>query len=193
MDLRPAFQLSTTAVLLFKAKAGQRTARNALFDRVLPRLRRMASARLPSGGIGGFEAEDIVQETLLRAFHGMERFEPRCEGAFLFYLRRILANVIADQGRKLKRAPAPASLEHDPEGRRPSPIEEAVGGETWETYQRELDRLPEGQREAVALFVECGMGFEEISAALESPSVDAARMVVARGLKKLAERMHVQR
>jgi len=47
--------------------------------------------------------------TLLRAFSHLETFVPRCEGAFTFYLRRILLNVLADHGRKAARAPEPSS------------------------------------------------------------------------------------
>lgn len=178
--------------MVLRAQAGHRTTRNALFERVTPRLTRMAAARLGRRSVASLEVEDIVQETLLRAFTSLEKFTPRCEGAFIFFLRRILLNVIADQGRKAKRAPPQAELEVEPAARGPSPVEAAVGTEAFENYQRAVERLPDGQREAVVLFVECGMDFPEIAAALESPSVDAARMVVARGVKKLAEWMHVR-
>lgn len=184
--------LSTTAALVKGAQIGRSSARNALFHRFVPRLRRMAAGRLGAAGIGIFDLEDIVQESLIRAFSHLDRFQPRCDGAFLYYVRRILINVIAEQGRRLKRRPAAAGLDVEPAASRPSPVEEAVGAELWESYQSAVERLPETQREAVVLYVECGMEFGEIAAALESPSADAARMLVARGLRKLAEKMHVR-
>ena len=186
-------QLSTTAALVRRAQLGRSTARSALFRRFVPRLQRMAAARLGRTGIGLFDLEDIVQETLIRAFRHLEGFEPRCDGAFLHYARRILINVIAEQGRHLKRRPAPVKLDTEPAAARPSPVEEAVGSELWEAYQAAVENLPEAQAEGVVLYVECGMEFAEIAEALGSPSVDAARMLVARGLKKLAEKMHVRR
>ena len=181
--------MSTTAVLLDRAKGGDEPSRNALAERCLPRLRRMAWGR--TSRQGPFDAEDAVQETMLRAFSHLDGFTPRTEGAFTLYLRRILLNVIVDFARKGKRVPSPASFEADrePPGKLASPVEEAVGREAWERYRAAVDQLAEAQQEAVVLFVECSLGWAEIAEAIESPSADAARMVVARGLKRLAELM----
>jgi RNA polymerase sigma factor (sigma-70 family) len=174
-------------MLLARAKDGDGASREALAERCLPRLRRLAFARVPRKG--PLDPEDAVQETLLRAFSHLETFVPRCEGAFTFYLRRILLNVLADHGRKAARAPAPAPLAEEPASRQASPIEEAVGKEVWDRYRHAVEQLAEAQQEAVVLFVECGMSFEEIAEALEKPSPDAARMLVARGIKRLGEIM----
>ena len=140
-----------------------------------------------------WDAEDLVQETLLRAFQHLADFVPRCDGAFLLYLRRILVNLVRDLARREKRAPRPDALEVDPPGGAPTPVEEAVGRETWERYREAVERLSEKQEQAVVLFVECGMEFPEIAQAIGSPSGHAARMVVARGLERLAELMHERR
>jgi RNA polymerase sigma-70 factor (ECF subfamily) len=182
--------LGTTDVLLTGARAGDAASREALARRFLPHLRRMAFARWPRGGLGSSDAEDLVQETLLRAFQHLEDFVPRCDGAFLIYLRRILVNLVRDLARREKRVPPPDALEVDPPGGAPTPVEEAVGRETWERYRKAVERLSERQEQAVVLFVECGMEFAEIAEAIGSPSVPAARMVVARGLERLAELMH---
>lgn len=190
MKLDPAKGTNSTLLLLQSALLGEETARNALAKRYLPRLRRMACARVPENA--PFEAEDIVQETLLRAFSRLEAFVPRSEAAFLLYVRRILLNLLVDEARKARRVPQAESLDDDElPGAFPSPLEEAVGSETWDRYRVALERLSEQQMEAVVLFVEAGMNFEEIAEAIASPSPNAARMVVARGLKHLAELMHV--
>ena len=49
--------------------------------------------------------------------------------------------------------------------------------------------LTEDQRQAVVLRVELGLSFQQVAEAMESPSADAARMLVARGLARLSERM----
>ena len=49
--------------------------------------------------------------------------------------------------------------------------------------------LSEAQREAVVLRLELGLTHDEISTALECPSADAARMLISRGLIRLAEEM----
>jgi len=189
----PAAGSGTTGVLLTGARAGDAASREALARRFLPHLRRIAFARWPRGGIGSADAEDLVQETLLRAFQHLGEFVPRCDGAFLLYLRRILLNLVRDLARREKRAPRPDALEADPPGGAPTPVEEAVGRETWERYRDAVERLSEKQAEAVVLFVECGMEFPEIAEAIGSPSGHAARMVVARGLERLAELMHERR
>lgn len=180
----PRAATSTTAALLRSAQRGDSASREALAERCLPRLRRMAMGRVSRRS--ALDPEDAVQETLLRAFSHLETFTPRCEGAFILYLRRILLNVLADHGRKAARHPRPAPLAEEPESQGASPVEEAVGAEAWETYRAAVEKLSEAQREAVVLFVECGMDFPDIAEALESPSPDAARMLVARGVKKLA-------
>src|SRR3954465_14689948 len=68
--------------LLDRAKAGDRGALDALMARHLPRLRRWASGRLPRWARDMADTQDLVQETLLQTFKGIERFEPRGEGAF---------------------------------------------------------------------------------------------------------------
>jgi DNA-directed RNA polymerase specialized sigma24 family protein len=110
----------------------------------------MAGCYLPKGLRARVDPEDIVQETLLRAFTKMETFVPRCEGAFIVYLRRILLNVIADVGRKEKRSPGPEPIEADVAGHAPSPVAEAVGQETWERYRAAVTAL-RGQRRPGAL------------------------------------------
>jgi RNA polymerase sigma-70 factor (ECF subfamily) len=185
----PAQKPSTTMLLLQSARWGDEAARNALAKQYLPRLRSMAYARLSPRA--PFDAEDIVQETLLRAFSMMDEFVPRSEGAFLLYVRSILLNLLIDEARKSLRVPQSADLDEEQVSPLPNPLEEAVGRETWDRYRRAVERLSDQQMEAVVLFVEAGMTFEEIAETIASPSPNAARMVVARGLKCLAEIMHV--
>jgi len=178
-------------LLLESARLGDEAARNRLAERYLPRLRRMACARMPPRG--ACEAEDIVQETLLRTFSRMDAFVPRSEGAFFLYVRRILLNLLVDTARKARRVPEAILLTEEPLAAQASPLEEAVGSETWERYRLAVESLSEHQMEAVVLFVEGGQTFEEIAEMIASPSPNAARMVVARGLRRLAELMHAPR
>ncbi len=70
---------------------------------------------------------------------------------------------------------------------RPSPLEEAIGREMLDDYDDALARLPDSHREAVVLRIEMGFSFQQIADAVECPSANAARMLVARALAKLAE------
>ena len=68
-----------------------------------------------------------------------------------------------------------------------------MGRETLEAYEAGLMKLTDEQREAVVLRVEMGLTYQEIADAMESPSPNAARMLVARGLARLAELMDDRR
>jgi RNA polymerase sigma-70 factor (ECF subfamily) len=63
------------------------------------------------------------------------------------------------------------------------------GWETIERYERALAELNEEQRIAVVLRVEYAFSYEEIAKELQRPSANAARMVVARALARLAKLM----
>ncbi|MGH6693409.1 MAG: RNA polymerase sigma factor, partial [Gammaproteobacteria bacterium] len=71
----------------------------------------------------------------------------------------------------------------------PSPLQQAIGREAFEAYEAALDRLPSRQQEAVVLRIEMGFTHQEVAEALELPSANAARMLVARALVGLAEVM----
>lgn len=126
---------------------------------------------------------------MLRALDQVGRFEPRREGAFLAYLRRILLNSVRDEIRRARRRPGSEELSEDLVDVEPGVIEQVIGRETVELYEAALAMLSETQQEAVILRVEFGYTYPEIAEALGSPSANAARMTVARALVRLAEAM----
>ncbi len=70
-----------------------------------------------------------------------------------------------------------------------SPLDAAIGQEAVDRYETALQRLNDEEREAIIARVELGMSFEEVAAALEKPSADAARKAVSRALLRLATEM----
>ncbi len=178
-----------TATLLARARDGDVQACSKLFARLRPRLRRWAHGRLPQRARDGLDTEDLVQVTLIRALKHVREFEPRHEGAFLAYLRRILLNQVRDQLRRVKRAPERNELHDDLADGAPSPLERAIGRDAMERYERALAELAPDQREAVILRVEMGYTYEEMAEALGRPSPNAARLVVVRALVRLAKAM----
>jgi RNA polymerase sigma-70 factor (ECF subfamily) len=119
----------------------------------------------------------------------VREFEPRHEGAFLAYLRRIVLNAVRDELRRAARRPARAELGETLLQPGPSVVEQAIGRETVEAYEAALATLPEEQREAVIMRVEFGYTYPEIAEALGKPSANAARMAVSRALLRIAEVM----
>jgi RNA polymerase sigma factor (sigma-70 family) len=182
-------EAEATLQLLQRARAGDRSALDALVARYLPRLQRWASGRMPIWARDVADTDDIVQEAVLRTFARLDEFEPRREGALQAYLRQAILNRIRDELRRA--ASRPPSIELDPHSPDPgaSPFEHAVGTEMAERYEAALTSLSDDDREAIVARVELGGTYEEVAAALGKPTADAARMAVGRALLRLAEAM----
>jgi RNA polymerase sigma factor (sigma-70 family) len=178
---------SATAILLTRARTGDMVAREELFQRFLPILMRWAHRRLPLCARDLVETADLVQMTLLRALNRIEHFEARGEGAFLGYLRQILLNVVRDEIRRSSARGPHVDLNETLASPYSSIVEQVIGLEQMERYQRALERLTQEQQQAVILRVEFGYTYAQISEALAKPSSDAARMMVVRAVAELAE------
>ncbi len=180
---------SSDESLLERAKAGDREAQNALFARHAPALRRWASGRLPRWARDVADTPDLVQDTLLQTFKKLNGFEPRGEGALQAYLRQAVMNRIRDELRRADRKPDVESLGSGAPDQGLSPLEQAIGTEAVERYEKALARLRDDERELVIGRVELGLTYQELADACGRPSVDAARMAVGRALVRLAEEM----
>lgn len=181
--------LDTTQVLLERVRAGDDSARERLFARVLPALTRWAHRRLPLNARDMHATDDLVQVALMRAFRNLDTFECRGEGAFLAYLRAILLNAVRDEVRGAVRRGNARPLSAPQVDPGPSALELTVGHETLRRYETALATLPEDLREAVILKVEMGYDNARLAEATGRPSANAARMAVARALVRLAEAM----
>jgi RNA polymerase sigma-70 factor (ECF subfamily) len=180
---------AATLDLVLKARAGDQAAGDELFARYETRLRRWAHGRLPSAARGALDTQDLVQETLVKVFQRMPAFEPRHPGAFRDYVWTTLWNSIRDIARKYKRRGSSEPLDTDVPGDEPSPLEEAMGHETFARYEAAMERLRPEDREAIIARIELGLSHAEVAAALGKPSGAAAHMAVSRALMRLAEEM----
>jgi RNA polymerase sigma-70 factor (ECF subfamily) len=75
----------------------------------------------------------------------------------------------------------------------PSPVEEAIGREIAERYERALARLRPEDREAIVARVELACTYEELAIALGKPSAEAARKAAQAALVRLAAEMKHER
>jgi RNA polymerase sigma-70 factor (ECF subfamily) len=181
--------LESTRTLILRVRKGDETARDQLFSRFLPGLRRWAHGRLPSKARSLVDTDDVVQVSLMRALARVEEFDPRRQGAFLAYLHQILLNCIREEIRRAGRRPTgEESIDELPEDR-PSLLERTIGNDALSAYDAALGRLPQEQQQAVILRIEFGFTHQEIADALRRPSANAVRMQVARGLVRLSELM----
>ena len=180
-----------TAELLQRARAGDRGALDELFARHTPILRRWAAGRLPRWARDAMDTVDLVQDTMLAALRNLDSFEPRGEGALQAYLRQALVNRVRSQLRNAKGRPEAASLDSGIVDDVTSPLEAIMSGEKVARYEQALARLAPEPRSAVVARIELAMSYAEIAEMLDKPSADAARMVVARAIAKLAQEMNV--
>jgi len=112
------------------------------------------------------EAEDLAQDTFVRAFVHFERFDP--ERPVLPWLIAIARRLCLDVLRRRKvSAMADALPPSAPP--RPSPESEAAVRELLSHLDRALADLDDGPKEAVILFHIEGLSYRDIAAALEVP------------------------
>lgn len=115
------------------------------------------------------EAEDLAQETLVKAFRGMEGFDGRHPRAWLARIARNTA-INRDQ-RNREFLSEEGSVEPEPAPERPSedPEELVLGAEVDEVLRRALDDLSPAFRVVLQLVDVEGLTYQEAADALEIP------------------------
>ena len=141
------------------------------------------------------DPSDLVQETLLKAHRHQAQFRGRTEEEWRGYLRRILANTIADAARDL----AHEKIVHQEVEQSSNRLEAWLAAEQSspsEIMQREeklvqlaaaLMQLDEDERMALEMryFHEPRRSLADIAAHLKRPTTKAVAGLLARGLEKL--------
>jgi RNA polymerase sigma-70 factor, ECF subfamily len=142
------------------------------------------------------DAEDLVQETFLRAFRGFHQFE---EGTNLkAWLYRILMNTFINDYRKRQRQPQTVSDEEIADwylyskmaesGAEPSAETEVIESLPDEDVQEALSSLPEQFRMAVLLADVEGFSYKEIAEIMSVP-IGTVMSRLHRGRKALEKRL----
>src|SRR5688500_11969324 len=180
-------EVDSTINLLERARQGDAEALDRLFARHLKPLQRWASGRLPRWARDLADTDDLVQHTLLQTFKTIHDFQPRQVGALQAYLRQAVLNRIRDELRRKSRRPQSTNLDEVQLVSAESPLEETIGHEAVERYERALARLKPDERQAIIARVELGCSYQELAEALGRPSPDAARKAAQRALLRLAE------
>jgi RNA polymerase sigma-70 factor, ECF subfamily len=127
------------------------------------------------------DAEDLAQETFIRAFEQLARYDPQRK--FFTWLYTIALNLIRTHLRR--RPPAAAADPLETPGREQvDPEAHLLEEEDLRGLTRALPRLPRKHRELLVLRFYQGMSFEDI-AEIKGIRVSAAKMRVYRGLERL--------
>jgi len=136
-------------------------------------------------------AEDVVQETLFRAYKQLKRFDGRA--AFGTWIHRIAVNCALDvvRSRQRRREAAPVATNEDDDfqlsslpAAGPSPERTAQSTQIRELLQKAMADLSDMERCAFTLRHHDGLGIEEISQAL-GVQPNAAKHSIFRALRKL--------
>ncbi len=129
------------------------------------------------------DAEDVVQETFLRALRAIAGFDP--ERPLRPWLLGIAANRCRTAMGKRARRPLPTdSIEDRPDLRPPPGDPDDLSGE----LERALDRLRPEYRLVFVLFHEQGLPYEEIAESIERP-VGTVKTWLHRARGELAEHL----
>jgi RNA polymerase sigma-70 factor (ECF subfamily) len=181
--------LNSTRELIDRARDGDHHAVERLFVRHLTPLQRWARGRLPQWARDIADTDDLVQDALLKTFKRIEEFDPGCAGALLAYLRQAVVNRVRDELRRKGRQPDSTDLDERDLETAVWPLEEAIGHQAKEQYERALSRLRPEERDVIVARVEMEYTYEELAQVLGKPTPDAARKAAQRALVRLAEEM----
>lgn len=152
----------------------------AAFDRLFERHKRGLFSYLYSMAGSREDAEDLFQETFLRAIAALPRY--RARGKFRAWLYKIARNLARDRARGLTVKGAPVRLgtmnsdgleskprlQDLPDGK-PDPRDVAASREKRDWIERAVRALPTAQKEVFVLREYAGMPFKEIAQVQRSP------------------------
>ncbi|HZT67323.1 MAG TPA: sigma-70 family RNA polymerase sigma factor [Acidimicrobiales bacterium] len=129
------------------------------------------------------DAEDLVQETLLRVRRGLRTYRP---GSMEGWLTRIATNAFLDRARRRRRRPETPLDDRavDVLPQTPPAEDVHIGESIGADIQAALTALPDEFRVAVVLCDVVGLSYEEIAAALDIP-VGTVRSRIHRGRAQL--------
>ena len=178
--------------LVQRVQDGSEFAFNELVDRHSAMVYRQARAITRSS----YEAEDVVQETFLKAFKYIDRFSPS-KASFKTWLLAISRNQSINVFSSLKRKAVRLFTEEESQdgslGSQPNHASWNTDAEIVLSMKQEfarltdaLSRLPERQRTALLLKSQENMSYEEIALAMQS-SASAVESLIFRARRTLLE------
>ena len=163
--------------LLAGVGRGDPSSVRTLLDRRLPRILALARRILNDSG----EAEDVAQETFLRAWKQARGWKP---GAAKFdtWLHRVALNLCYDRLRRRREIATDTPPEQIDSG--PAPDAGLISADLSKRVEAALAALPPRQREAIVLCHHQGLGNIEASE-LMGISVEALESLLSRGRRAL--------
>lgn len=181
LDDREPDQASDEALLAAFSR-GDGTAARYLIARLAPRLLAFASRMLNDP----VEAEDVVQETMLRLWRIAPEWQTGRARVSTWTLT-VAGNIARDRLRRRRRL-SPLDAAGEPASDAPDPVERLVRSERVAALNAGLATLPVRQRQAIVLRHIEGLSNPEIAQIMDI-SVEAVESLTARGKRALALRL----
>ncbi len=174
----------STEVLVERARQGDQAAFGMLVERYRERLRGFVHTRMGVGVHAESDANDIVQETSLRALEALEEFQWQSEPLFFRWLCGIAKNAILHNATRSKRRAALGVTVREKSSA--SPIRVLRRDERFERLEDAFAQLAAEQRDVLRLARLEGLAFPEIARRLNRRP-EAVRQIAVRALRRLRE------
>lgn len=174
--------------LVNRAKAGDESAFGLLFERHRDLVFRFALQMIRNRD----EAEDIVQESFVRAFKNLDSYQDRAK--FTTWLLRIVTNLCTDRARMvhrrhhLEQQQAAEGLRWMTEGEIEDPNENLQNDSRRELLRQALSELSDAHRQLIVMRDLEEMDYAEIASVLGC-TVGGAKLRVLRARRALKERI----
>ena len=156
--------------LLARLRVGDEEAYREFFDAHCDLAHRVAAGVLSDQN----EAMDVVQESFIKCFRSVARFEGKSKLSTWF--RRIVTNTALDHLRSRRRRrevdgheALEAVVDDRSADKTPRPEAQAEANELDAMLKQAIQRLPEAQRQVLTLFVHGGLTYAEIAEELDIP------------------------
>ena len=163
---------------------GDERAATFLVERHASALARFAASLTGRGGADSGEVEELVQDTLVRAFQSLAEF--RGESSLRTWLFTIERRLLVDRRRADRRRPDRDEIAEGDAVTEYTALDSMVATETEGRIRRALDRLSPLQREVFTLRVGEGMSYKEIADVVGSTE-GAARVHYHNAVRTLKE------
>jgi RNA polymerase sigma-70 factor, ECF subfamily len=175
-------------------------------EKYRPYLHLLASLHISRRMRAKLEASDIVQQTLVQAIDGWERFRGRTDAEAVAWLRKILARQLANAFHDLKRQKRDVRRERSIEAaldqsasrlgswlaaKQASPSQGAIATEQAVQLAGALAELPEAQSRAITLHHFEGWTLDEVGEHLGRTPVAVAGLI-KRGMQSLRQHFPVE-
>lgn len=190
-----------TRHLVVLAKEGDKSALNQLYSVYSERVRWMIRFRMGTELRSRLESMDLVQDTLIHAFSGLDGFTYKDEGDFVRWLSKIAENELRGNIKRLHAEKRDMRKEVRLDNKRPNNTDGFIGKigpiqtttpsvimsrkEELDKLAKAIDELKPEYREVIVLTKIDGLSYEETASKLDK-SPDAVRMLATRAMVALA-------